>query len=542
MKNNKKSFLMAFMALFVLFSWDALAASQGGILQSKRPHLVFFALDPARDRSIEAYAKLGVFGVFDVFGLQDVVPDVSHNPIIQKAQADGKIFLACMGIPFKGDSKEAMRENLVRYLEAPFKKDAAWSRQGLVFSGIKLDELSAVFREDGSRGQENRKIDVLRDALKVFKKDYPDKVVFMWGVSQLNDKFDRVFQEVVSPYVDYYIPEIYIHEVEFNKVESRILSSLRFYKRFDGAHHTRVASKVIIGLGFFTAPETSLDDLPNKDYKIHMEKQLWAIQNHRYDEENAEDTDTRHCGVAVYNARLLKQDEVRWMVELLDHYVVKGNVNWIGAGSPKDDTDLLLKNPSFEDAQSILDPRFGWRCETGRGGALRVQSNEDANIAIPRYETTHGKVPQPSRTLDKGGVSWTARVLSMTRGASPSVVSQSMTLDPGKVYSLEAFVRYKDNSNAIIPGDVSIKNAAIISSDKKFVPIKGKNGQTKKENTYNWAQIYMVFRPEQPQIEVRLTDKAAREHDEIVWDFIQVQPYYVGSPAGIAPVKDQEVL
>lgn len=532
---------LVFLLLF-LYLHEGHADPLNGPVQLKHRPVVFFALDPVRDWSIEAYARLGIFDVFDVFGLQDTAPDVSHNLIIEKAQRDGKVFLACMGLPFKGNSTKEMRENLIRYLEAPFKKKLSWNKQGLVFSGIKLDELSNVLREDESRGESNKKIDVLRDALKVFKKDYPDKLVYMWGVSQVKDKYTRVFREVIAPYVDFYIPEIYVRENEFDDVEFRILSCLSAFKKIDNVNRTDVSSKVIIGLGYFTAPETSVDNLSNKDFKVHMEKQLWVIQNHRYNQKKSGDCDMKRYGLAVYNPRLLKQDEIRWMVRLLNHYVVKGNSNWIGDGGPDQYPDLPLKNPSFEDTKDLRDPRFGWEYQAGTGGVISVQSNEEAGVVVPRGITTHGKVPQPARTAYNGNLFLSARVLTMKKGATINLVSQGVRLDPGKMYSLEAFIRYKNNSKSVVPGDVSIENATLILDERKFVPIIGKKVKLKQEVEYNWAQIYMVFKPDQPGIEIKLTDKNVPESVETVWDFIQLQPYYVDSPVVIGPIRDREVF
>ncbi len=481
--------------------------------------------DAEQNWPVETHADLGVFDAFDVFSIPLGAPDLAANREVLKAKKEGKLFLASLGIPWVGTTTAAMTENLYAYLEAPFRKKPPWHEQGLEFDGIELDELTEVFA-DVVDDRPNNKIDVLREALKRFKSAYPDKYVAVWGMRRYSEDYHRVFSEVVSKYADFYLPEIYIHDQWLASVESIISSSLSSFKAYDLKYGDNLSSKIIIGLGFYDVPYASMNRLPHKDFKIAMEQQFWTIQNHKYRVSDTMDSDWQKYGLAVFYVNFLDQDDIKWLVRLIRHYIIESKTAWIGDGAPGVYPDLPLQNPSFNDAASVSAEAFKWKYRTGSGGRVQVYSNERAGIAVPAFASRQSmKVPQPLRSEPAEAPPVHARVLLMVRGETAGAVWQRIAVDPGRAYLLEAYAKYKDNAAAVVPSDVLIKDGDIISYQKILTPIEVfDGGGAGRKTTYYWTRFEIVYKTRQQSVEVVLTDEKAKVPDAILWDYIQARP------------------
>ena len=474
--------------------------------------------------TIEDCERLGIFDVFNIFGISSSVPDLSGNTIVKKARKEEKVFLACVGLPFDGATEDEIRRKLLNHLEAPFRKEFPWDKQNIDFYGIEIDEVVDGFKNTDKDGKRNMNIDILHEVLKQFKIDYPDKKIFIWGVSRCQNEDSRLFKEVVSPLVDYYIAQIYILESDYKYIESERMHRLMSFKKFDEDNHTQIFSKIIIGLGFFTAPDMNRDNLPNKDYKIHMEKQLWTIQNSRYCDEKSS-CDLKRLGVAIFQPSDLKEDEINWMDTLLMHYIINNNSTWIGDGSPEKNPNLPLHNPSFEDTTVLISPMFGWQYQVGIGGNISVEKNEDM---LGTGVNPYAKVPQPARSYPDDKLPRFAHVLLMKKWETPNSIWQEVRLDPKKIYSLEVFAKYVNNVNSAVPAKVILNNAKLITNEKKLISWGVPSDKSSKKTMMHWTQFFIVFQPAQEKVKVVLSDEDSKKSEAIIWDFVQLQPYYTG--------------
>lgn len=200
--SSKKTLCLVLLAGVILCTKMDLEAEPNNSKLIERP-LLCYMVGNKSGWTIEDCERLGIFDVFNIFGISSSVPDLSGNTIVKKAEKEGKVFLACVGLPFNGTTEDEIRRKLLNHLEAPFRKEFPWDKQNIDFYGIEIDEVVDGFKNTDKDGKRNMNIDILYEVLKQFKIDYPDKKIFIWGVSRCQNEDSRLFKEVVSPLVDF---------------------------------------------------------------------------------------------------------------------------------------------------------------------------------------------------------------------------------------------------------------------------------------------------------------------------------------------------
>jgi hypothetical protein len=217
------------------------------------------------------------------------------------------------------------------------------------------------------------------------------------------------------------------------------------------------------------------------------------------------------------------EEQTRLFADLTRHYFIEGR------------TDLMLKNPYV--LTHLQNPDFesgttAWTVQPAVSGAAPSIATKTA----PGFGVLEGRFHAPAGLGD--AALWTKR-----NAASPNAVSQEVKdLIPGRLYSLHFFTGdYQELISGVSKSgkhavSVQIDNAKILD-DLSFQAIIKNNyshtaGPFNANNLY-WMNYYQrVFKALDDTALLRLSDWASTSApggkigQELIWNFIQLQPYY----------------
>ncbi|MBU0609885.1 MAG: hypothetical protein KKI08_18520, partial [Armatimonadetes bacterium] len=263
-------------------------------------------------------------------------------------------------------------------------------------------------------------------------------------------------------------------------------------------------------LGLLSQPEESCDIYPQCDYNAFLDLQMEFLA-----------TDPALFGVRGlygYYSPYVGEEQTRLMAALVRHYGIEGRTDRLLAGS----YDLPhLQNPDFVDGLQ------GWTVAAAAEGSVAPKVVERFGFLQGRYATNVGDTTV-----------WTKR-----GAAKPNTLTQELRdLQPGKPYSLRFFTgNYQDyltgKSNPYKHGISATIAGAQLVPEKCFQAVIKSNYAHKFEhfdarNPYRMNYHQLVFIPQGKTARLTLsdwktpTDPGWPEGEEIIWNFVQVQPYF----------------
>ena len=286
-----------------------------------------------------------------------------------------------------------------------------------------------------------------------------------------------------------------------------------------GAH----SSNLIVVLGTFSSPPESKDTYPDYNYNVFLDMQMQFVATSPVYEGAA--------GVVGYYSPYMAEEQMRLLARLVRHYAIEGRKDRL-----LDDPYELdhVTNPDFRDGTS------DWELAPAEPDAIRaviakgfgiLQGRSQAHIARP--EPAHGDTALLTRRGESG----------------PNRFAQELRkLQPGRLYSLRFFTgNYRD----LVDGrSREYKHSLSVQIDKgKFqarlafdvhsapawtAKVVGPFGR---KNPYGWNYHQRVFRATADTARLTFSDWASAVKpvgevgEELIWNFIQVQPYFEAQPA-----------
>jgi len=285
---------------------------------------------------------------------------------------------------------------------------------------------------------------------------------------------------------------------------------------FELAHAGAATERVLALLLFSELGWESGDLFPGYDFNVFLDAQLQFIA-----------TDPAFFGVRGlqgYLSGYCGEEQTRLFARLVRHYAIEGNTTrFLG------DPYVLphLQNPDLANGTA------GW---TVAHAIADAGSESIAIKTVPGLGTLQGKYHAPEGTGDMAF--W------MRRSADkPNVVSQTIQqLTPGRLYSLRLITGdFQELASGI---SVQRKHAVSVTLDnvdlvkeKTFQAVVPagfwySHGAFNAQNPYCLNYHQQVFRARAETAELRLSDWASADAsggpvgEELLWNFIQVQPYF----------------
>ncbi|HUT73244.1 MAG TPA: hypothetical protein VM221_00215, partial [Armatimonadota bacterium] len=169
-----------------------------------------------------------------------------------------------------------------------------------------------------------------------------------------------------------------------------------------------VEKRMLVTLGYMSAPPESLDTDPGVNYTVWMDMQFQALAI-------APAFDGLY-GMMEYLSSYADEEMVRWAGKLYRHYFIEGHTQLLST-----DPYVLphLQNGDFADALE------GWTLQPAAQGSMATKS-------MPGYSWLQGRYPQTSQG---DTFLWTKR-----SAEGPNAVSQEIkSLEPGRLYSLRLY-------------------------------------------------------------------------------------------------------
>jgi hypothetical protein len=276
---------------------------------------------------------------------------------------------------------------------------------------------------------------------------------------------------------------------------------------FPGAAENRV-----IVLGIFSQPEESCDIYPHINYDVFLDIQLHAMAN------DPAFSGTR--GLQGYYSPYAGEEQTRLLARLIRHYAIEGHKDRM----LKDPYILThLKNPDFTEGTS------GWLLSAAAEGCMMPRKVEGFGWLQGRY--------------DRSGLGDTVLWTKRSKDKSNVFMQEIKELQPGRLYSLRFFTgNYKDyleGKSRDCKHSVSVRIDSVDQIPEKCFQarIKSNYAHTYKSfnrtNPYrlNYHQIIFRARGEKAKLQfsdwVSATMPGGPEGEELIWNFIQVQPYFV---------------
>lgn len=276
-------------------------------------------------------------------------------------------------------------------------------------------------------------------------------------------------------------------------------------------------------LGLLSQPEESCDIYPHINYNVFLDRQMRFIAT--------EPAFFGLRGLYGYYSPYVGEEQTRLMAALVRHYALEGKTTPLLS----DPYELPhLQNPDFEEGLR------GWEIRAAEPGRVAAKTVEGFGWLQGRY--THGV----------GDFAlWTKR-----SALKPNAISQTIrALQPGRLYSLRFFTgNYQDYlagtshpyKHAI---SVSLENVRLVP-EKCFQALIKSNyahtlGPFNRDNPYRMNYHQIVFVPHSYTACVTFSDwksptePGGPEGEEIIWNFMQLQPYFAEEKAAGTPTKRQ---
>ena len=311
---------------------------------------------------------------------------------------------------------------------------------------------------------------------------------------------------------------------EFYMIEQATEEKLRSYIELKKEQMNRTALEAvvpgaaqnrIIVLGLFSQPEESCDIYPHVDYNVFLDIQFYMIAN------DPEFAGTR--GLQGYYSPYIGEEQTRLFANLIRHYVIEEKKDRM----LKDPYILThLKNPDFTEGIA------GWNISAASADSIKP-------LVVPELGWLQGRWEHHG-TGDK--VIWTKRIKN-----KPNLFMQEIKdLQLGRLYSLRFFTgNYQDylqgkSRNYKHTISVKIDNGDLIT--KKCFQAKIKSHYDHNYKSFNrhnpyWLNYHQkIFRARATTAQLQFsdwtstTDPGGPPEEEIIWNFIQLQPYFEEIP------------
>jgi len=283
-----------------------------------------------------------------------------------------------------------------------------------------------------------------------------------------------------------------------------------------GAHSTNL----IVVLGTFSSPPGSQDLYPDYDYNVFLDMQMQFVATSPVFEGAA--------GVVGYYSPYMAEEQMRLLARLVRHYAIEGRTDRF-----LDDSYELdhLTNPDFRDGTN------GWALTPAEPDAIGAVVAKGFGILQGRSQAHIGH-PEPAHG-DTG-------LLTRRSKAGPNRFAQELrNLQPGRLYSLRFFTgNYRDLMDGrsreykhalgvqVEEGELQTElQYDVYSALAWTAKVVGPFGP---KNPYGWNYHQRVFRATSDTALLSCSDWAAPNEpggeagEELIWNFIQVQPYFEG--------------
>jgi hypothetical protein len=273
------------------------------------------------------------------------------------------------------------------------------------------------------------------------------------------------------------------------------------------ADDSRVNPHIIQCLGIFTIPPGTLDHDPSTDFNVYLDKQFRILAT--------EPALWGQDGVLPWITTAADEEVMRWTHRLIRHYCIEGNRNLLST-----DPYVLphLENPDFEDGLE------GWTIEPASENSIE-----------PGFMTGFGYMQRGYPRSPNGD----HFVWMKHSEKKPNRLRQTVKdLEPGRLYSLKLIsgdLAHPDQE-PVSPPSICLENVEVVE-DLGFRHVFRAGGSCKDESTGNaYSSPYMnyhriVFRPKGRSSELVISDwkseteSGAPEGQELVCNFVQLQPY-----------------
>ncbi len=387
------------------------------------------------------------------------------------------------------------KESLDKLTEISYR---SWKKvlSNSLYDGIILDEL----------GRNKWTFDRLPYWLKAAEKltsEYKEKKIIFFSFTSYEPKEDELLKTIPNMDRVFLAPEHYFPENQMNEFDSWSGENMKKWK----AISPEIQKKCIIYLSSGNASTyAGYDTMYDTDYKAFLDRYVkyFAVDGKCFN---------GIAGIGFWKFNFLDEETYPFIAALMRHYCILGRTN-LFYDSPVKLTHI--KNGSFEDKN--IKP---WKIECNNPETAKL-------VDLPIDKSTSWlRVPFGQKGLY---VKPTANI----------IISQEVrNLNPDKIYQAECYA-FSVKRKAIYPVKIKLANAKILHScievSTKRRCIKKINGKKTKElQTSYWNRYRVVFKPKAENSEISIVinstnGNSATKIDEFYIDFVQVQPYFTGSP------------
>ncbi|HUW60897.1 MAG TPA: hypothetical protein VMZ06_07800 [Candidatus Bathyarchaeia archaeon] len=260
-----------------------------------------------------------------------------------------------------------------------------------------------------------------------------------------------------------------------------------------------VEQKMVLCLGYLSAPPESLNLNPSADYHVYLDMQFHALTT-------APEFDGLY-GVMEYMADYADEESLRYAQKLFRHYCIEGNTARFN-----NDPYLLphLKNADFADGFDH------WRAEPAAEGSVETRN-------MKGFSWLQGRYP---KTKQGDTFCWMKRA-----GEKPNRVLQSLQqLTPGRTYSVKAISADPARLDAqkATPLNIEVAGAEMLPQFGFSFAYPScyshESGPYSSQNPAWFTFHRAVFRASAPAAELIINDNGD-PGAETAFNFVEVQPF-----------------
>ena len=406
--------------------------------------------------------------------------------------AQGKQVLQQAGVPnLHGSESITVQEAYDYWIEA-----AGLSDPGM--SGIIADEFYPS-------ANISPKFPAWIEAIKRIRKDKPNKVFYPYIAGSA-----KGLRPFVEPLLDTgccFAYERYLNERRTEKEAKAFIEQglkgemLEFEKYAPG-----FSRRCIYVMGFLCGPNESLSKNPAADYKVYLDMQFHLLATDPVFKEGL-------YGVEQYRSPYCDEEYLRWCAKLFRHYCIEGRAERL-TNDPYELTHI--RNPEFEHGLE------GWTVEAATPDSVQVKKMEG-------YGWVQGRYPK-----DAQGDTFLWMKCSAQK---PNAISQTIgNLEPGRYYSVKMISGdYQNHTKHQILG-LSLRVEGVELIPEECIQAIYHNHPSHRNERFatdyayfNWHRL--VFRATSDTAKLTISDwssptsPAASSDQEIIFNFIEVEPY-----------------
>jgi hypothetical protein len=451
-----------------------------------------------------ATPHIGAYGVYDwAYVEHHVLPHVNvliTRDKVNPAEFDqwlreGRRWIANSGLPGLGSPKAPSADDVY----AVWSSNPGAAQPG--FAGMIVDE----FFDTGA--------DYYLAWSEALERLYADpgfarRTFYAWCGDLFRHEPSRAFSRLLLELNGRVSWEKYLHEAPTEaKARERIDRDLRREVAAWKSAMPGIERRLVMCLGYLSAPPETLNLNPAVDYHVFMDMQFHALAT--------EPTFFGLYGIMEYMSNYADEESLRYAHKLFRHYCIEGKRKRFNT-----DPYLLphLSNPDFADGLQ------GWQVDPAEKGSIDAKSMKGFSWLQGRYpETTDGD-----------------RFCSMRRSAQrPNRVAQAIkALKPGRLYSLKllsADFQQLDKEQKLALA-IDLPDAEILKEHGvQFVYPSCYSHEVKpytREHPAYFNFHRVVFRPSRKTILLTISDWSGPNTpggpigQETMFNFVEVQPFH----------------